>query len=138
VTLDNASNSDGDHRTERLRQINFYCLHHARARPKTRVEGTSFFTARDLYSKTVDPAIVRRRVGMVPKLTPFPTTIGENVVVGLRLNGGATKKFLNERLEKSLHGCSLGRSEDDLHKPARAWRPTAKALHRARSPWSRK
>src|SRR5262249_16004324 len=56
--------------------------------PKTRLEGTVLLDGEDLYSSTVDPAIVRRRVGMVfQKSNPFPTmSIGENVVIGLRLN----------------------------------------------------
>src|SRR6266446_10296159 len=68
--------------------------------PKTRMDGTVLLHGEDLYSKTIDPAIVRRRVGMVfQKSNPFPTmTIGENVIVGLRLNGVRNQKFLNERL----------------------------------------
>jgi phosphate transport system ATP-binding protein len=88
--------------------------------PKTRMEGTVLLHGEDLYSKTVDPAIVRRRVGMVfQKSNPFPTmTIGENVVVGLRLNGVRNHKFLNERLEKSLRMAALwDEVKDDLHKP---------------------
>jgi len=88
--------------------------------PKTRVEGTVFLNGEDLYSSTVDPAIVRRRVGMVfQKSNPFPTmSIGENVVIGLRLNGVRARKFLNERLEKSLRMAALwDEVKDDLHKP---------------------
>jgi phosphate transport system ATP-binding protein len=88
--------------------------------PKTRMEGTVLLHGEDLYSKTVDPAIVRRRVGMVfQKSNPFPTmTIGENVVVGLRLNGVRDRKFLNERLEKSLRMAALwDEVKDDLQKP---------------------
>jgi phosphate transport system ATP-binding protein len=88
--------------------------------PKTRMEGTVLLQGEDLYSKTVDPAIVRRRVGMVfQKSNPFPTmTIGENVIVGLRLNGVRNQKLLNERLEKSLRMAALwDEVKDDLHKP---------------------
>jgi phosphate transport system ATP-binding protein len=88
--------------------------------PKTRMEGTVLLQGKDLYSSGVDPAIVRRRVGMVfQKSNPFPTmTIGENVVVGLRLNGVRNQKFLNERLEKSLRMAALwDEVKDDLHKP---------------------
>ena len=88
--------------------------------PKTRMEGTVLLHGEDLYSKTVDPAIVRRRVGMIfQKSNPFPTmTIGENVVVGLRLNGVRNQKFLNERLERSLRMAALwDEVKDDLHKP---------------------
>src|SRR6201993_4193061 len=88
--------------------------------PKTRVEGKVLLQGEDLYSPTIDPAIVRRRVGMVfQKSNPFPTmSIGENVVIGLRLNGVRNQKFLNERLEKSLQMAALwDEVKDDLHKP---------------------
>src|SRR5436305_9141612 len=88
--------------------------------PRTRVEGTVLLQGEDLYSSDVDPAIVRRRVGMVfQKSNPFPTmSIGENVIIGLRLNGVRDRKFLNERLEKSLRMAALwDEVKDDLHKP---------------------
>jgi len=88
--------------------------------PKTRLEGTVLLDGTDLYSSNIDPAIVRRRVGMVfQKSNPFPTmTIGENVVIGLRLNGVRDRRFLNERLEKSLRMAALwDEVKDDLHKP---------------------
>ena len=88
--------------------------------PKTRMEGTVLLHGEDLYATAVDPAIVRRRVGMVfQKSNPFPTmTIGENVVVGLRLNGVRNQRLLNERLEKSLRMAALwDEVKDDLHKP---------------------
>jgi phosphate transport system ATP-binding protein len=88
--------------------------------PKTRMQGTVLLHGEDLYSSTVDPAIVRRRVGMVfQKSNPFPTmTIGENVIVGLRLNGIRNQRFLDERLEKSLRMAALwDEVKDDLHKP---------------------
>ena len=88
--------------------------------PKTRMEGSVLLQGEDLYLNAVDPAIVRRRVGMVfQKSNPFPTmSIGENVVIGLRLNGVRDQKFLNERLEKSLRMAALwDEVKDDLHKP---------------------
>ncbi|HMF46125.1 MAG TPA: phosphate ABC transporter ATP-binding protein PstB [Candidatus Udaeobacter sp.] len=88
--------------------------------PKTRMEGTVLLNGEDLYSSGVDPTVVRRRVGMVfQKSNPFPTmTIGENVIVGLRLNGVHDQKFLNERLEKSLRMAALwDEVKDDLNKP---------------------
>jgi len=88
--------------------------------PKTRLEGTVLLQGKDLYSSNIDPAIVRRRVGMVfQKSNPFPTmSIGENVVIGLRLNGVRDRKFLNECLEKSLRMAALwDEVKDDLHKP---------------------
>jgi len=88
--------------------------------PRTRMEGTVLLNGEDLYSNTVDPTVVRRRVGMVfQKSNPFPTmTIGENVIIGLRLNGVHDQKFLNERLEKSLRMAALwDEVKDDLNKP---------------------
>jgi phosphate transport system ATP-binding protein len=88
--------------------------------PKTRVQGTVLLDGADLYSSNVDPAIVRRRVGMVfQKSNPFPTmSIGENVIVGLRLNGVRDRQFLSERLEKSLRMAALwDEVKDDLNKP---------------------
>jgi phosphate transport system ATP-binding protein len=88
--------------------------------PRTRLEGTVLLLGEDLYSANVDPAIVRRRVGMVfQKSNPFPTmSIGENVIIGLRLNGVRDQRFLNERLEKSLRMAALwDEVKDDLHKP---------------------
>jgi phosphate transport system ATP-binding protein len=123
VTLDVASNAvtaiigpSGCGKSTFLRALNR--MHELT--PKTRMEGTVLLHGEDLYSSTVDPAIVRRRVGMIfQKSNPFPTmTIGENVVVGLRLNGVRNQKFLNERLEKSLRMAALwDEVKDDLHKP---------------------
>jgi len=63
--------------------------------PKTRMEGTVCCTAKISIPKPLIPAIVRRRVGWCSKKSnPFPTmTIGENVIVGLRLNGVPNQKF---------------------------------------------
>jgi len=87
--------------------------------PHARIEGSVFLHGQNLYANGVDPATVRRRVGMVfQKSNPFPTmSIGENVIVGLRLNGVSDRKFLNERLEQSLRMAALwDEVKDDLHK----------------------
>ena len=63
-------------------------------------------------------------------------TIGENVVIGLRLNGVRNQKFLNERLEKSLRMAALwDEVKDDLHKPGTSLSGGQQqtALHRARA-----
>lgn len=122
VTLDVASNAvtaiigpSGCGKSTFLRALNR--MHELT--PKTRMEGTVLLHGEDLYSSTVDPAIVRRRVGMVfQKSNPFPTmTVAENVVIGLRLNGVRNQKVLNERLEKSLRMAALwDEVKDDLHK----------------------
>jgi len=87
--------------------------------PHARIEGSVLLDGENLYASDVDPAIVRRRVGMIfQKSNPFPTmSIGENVIIGLRLNGVRDRKFLNERLEKSLRMAALwDEVKDDLHK----------------------
>jgi phosphate transport system ATP-binding protein len=123
VTLDIASNAvtaiigpSGCGKSTFLRALNR--MHELT--PKTRMEGTVLLNGENLYSSTIDPTVVRRRVGMVfQKSNPFPTmTIGENVIIGLRLNGVHDQKFLNERLEKSLRMAALwDEVKDDLHKP---------------------
>ena len=88
--------------------------------PHTRMEGQILFNGEDLYGKEVDPAVVRRRIGMVfQKSNPFPTmSITDNVLVGLRLNGVRDRRFLNERLEQSLRLSALwDEVKDDLSKP---------------------
>src|SRR5262249_44568527 len=78
--------------------------------PKTRMEGTVLLNGEDLYSSGVDPTVVRRRVGMVfQKSNPFPTmTIGENVIIGLRLNGVHDQKFLIQRLRNRFAWLRFG------------------------------
>jgi phosphate transport system ATP-binding protein len=89
--------------------------------PTARVEGDIRLFGEDIYGKNVEPVIVRRRVGMVfQKSNPFPTmSIGENVTVGLRLNGVGNKALLAEQTEKSLRMAALwDEVKDRLNAPA--------------------
>lgn len=89
--------------------------------PEARMTGEIRLFGDDIYASTVEPVIVRRRVGMVfQKSNPFPTmTIGENVTVGLRLNGVRDRKVLTERTEQSLRMAALwDEVKDRLHAPA--------------------
>jgi len=88
--------------------------------PGTRLTGSLRLFGADLYSQDVEPAVVRRRVGMVfQKSNPFPTlSIGENVLVGLRLNGVTNRALLQERLEQSLRHAALWEEvKDHLARP---------------------
>jgi phosphate transport system ATP-binding protein len=88
--------------------------------PGTRLTGSLRLFGADLYSEDVEPAVVRRRVGMVfQKSNPFPTlSIGENVLVGLRLNGVRDRAILQERLEQSLRQAALWEEvKDHLGRP---------------------
>jgi phosphate transport system ATP-binding protein len=78
--------------------------------PGARVEGKVVIDGQDLYGADVDPVDVRRQIGMVfQRPNPFPTmSIYDNVVAGVRLNGGKMKKAqLDELVEKSLRGANL-------------------------------
>jgi phosphate transport system ATP-binding protein len=89
--------------------------------PTARVEGDIRLFGEDIYGKSVEPVIVRRRVGMVfQKSNPFPTmSIGENVVVGLKLNGVRNRSVLAEQTEKSLRMAALwDEVKDRLNAPA--------------------
>ena len=89
--------------------------------PEARMEGEIQLFGDDIYSRNVEPVIVRRRVGMVfQKSNPFPTmSIVENVTVGLRLNGVRNRKLLAERTEQSLRMAALwDEVKDRLHAPA--------------------
>jgi phosphate transport system ATP-binding protein len=89
--------------------------------PEARMTGEIRLFGDDIYANTVEPVIVRRRVGMVfQKSNPFPTmTIAENVTVGLRLNGTRDKKTLVERTEQSLRMAALwDEVKDRLNAPA--------------------
>lgn len=53
-----------------------------------RIEGQIDMHGHNIYDKNVDVAALRRRVGMVfQRPNPFPKSIYENVVYGLRLQG---------------------------------------------------
>ena len=88
--------------------------------PGTKITGSLRLFDEDLYGAGVDPAVVRRRVGMVfQKSNPFPTmSIRENVLVGLRLNGVRDQAFLKQRLEESLRLAALwDEVKDHLDRP---------------------
>ncbi|MGE4498781.1 MAG: phosphate ABC transporter ATP-binding protein PstB [Hydrogenovibrio sp.] len=73
-----------------------------------RVEGEMRLHGDDMYSKHMDVAALRRRVGMVfQKPNPFPKSIYENVCYGLRLQGISDKNVLDETVEWALKGAGL-------------------------------
>jgi phosphate transport system ATP-binding protein len=74
----------------------------------------------DIYDPSVDVIELRKRVGMVfQKSNPFPKSIYENVVYGLRLQGINEKSRLDETVERSLRGAALWEEvRDRLHTSA--------------------
>ncbi|MFC3033548.1 phosphate ABC transporter ATP-binding protein PstB [Pseudoalteromonas fenneropenaei] len=85
-----------------------------------RVEGEINLHGENIYDKRVDVAALRRSVGMVfQRPNPFPKSIYENVVYGLRLQGIKDKRKLDEVVEKSLRGAALwDEVKDRLHDSA--------------------
>jgi phosphate transport system ATP-binding protein len=73
-----------------------------------RIEGTVKIDGQDIYAPTVDATELRKKVGMVfQKPNPFPKTIYENVVYGLRIQGINKKSILDELCEKALKKAAL-------------------------------
>jgi phosphate transport system ATP-binding protein len=71
-----------------------------------RVEGQVIYRQKNLYSPTIDPVEVRRRIGMVfQKPNPFPKSIYENIAYGARING--YKGNMGELVERSLRQAAL-------------------------------
>jgi len=73
-----------------------------------RISGVIKVKGLDVNAATTDVIEVRRRVGMVfQKSNPFPKSIYENVVYGLRIAGINDKETLDEACERSLKGAAL-------------------------------
>lgn len=72
------------------------------------VEGNVFVLGENIYSPQVDVVELRRRVGMVFQTpNPFPKSIFDNVVFGLRRQGIKDRRVLAEAAEKSLKRAAL-------------------------------
>ena len=85
-----------------------------------RIDGQILLHNQNIYDKRVDVAALRRNVGMVfQRPNPFPKSIYENVVYGLRLQGVKDKRKLDEVVESSLRGAALwDEVKDRLHDSA--------------------
>jgi phosphate transport system ATP-binding protein len=85
-----------------------------------RVEGEINLDGKNIYRKGEDVAELRRRVGMVfQKPNPFPKSIYENVVYGLRIQGINQKRVLDEAVEWGLKSAALwDEVKDRLHESA--------------------
>jgi phosphate transport system ATP-binding protein len=73
-----------------------------------RVSGTLLLEGEDINAASVDPAELRRRVGMVfQKPNPFPMSIFDNIAYGPRLHERLSKPALTERVESCLKSAAL-------------------------------
>ncbi len=84
------------------------------------VTGSFNFNGTDIYAPTTDTVDLRKQIGMVfQQPNPFPFSIYENVIFGLRLDGVKDKAILDEAVERSLKQASVwDEVKEDLHKSA--------------------
>ncbi len=87
-----------------------------------RMKGRVLIDGVNIYDKQVHVEELRKQVGMVfQKPNPFPKSIYENVVYGLRIQGINDKSKLDETVEKSLrHAALWDEVKDNLEKSALA------------------
>ncbi|HYF22594.1 MAG TPA: phosphate ABC transporter ATP-binding protein PstB [Caulobacteraceae bacterium] len=88
--------------------------------PYARVTGRIEMDGEDVNARSVDPVVLRARVGMVfQKPNPFPKSIFENVAYGPRIHGLAgSKSDLEGVVEQSLRRAGLWEEvKDRLHQP---------------------
>ncbi|MGK7939416.1 MAG: phosphate ABC transporter ATP-binding protein PstB [Crocosphaera sp.] len=88
--------------------------------PNNHYDGEIRIDSLNILSPQVDPIEVRMRVSMVfQKPNPFPKSIYENVVYGLRVRGEKNRNILDEKVEKALQDAALwDEVKDRLHKSA--------------------
>lgn len=88
--------------------------------PEVTTTGSIVYNGHNIYSPRTDTVDLRKEIGMVfQQPNPFPMTIYENVVYGLRLKGINDKKVLDEAVESSLIGASIwDEVKDRLHDSA--------------------
>lgn len=82
--------------------------------------GRILFDGIEIYDSKIHLEGLRKKIGMVfQKPNPFPKSIYENVVYGLRIQGIKNKKLLDETAEHSLRQVALwDEVKDDLKKSA--------------------
>jgi phosphate transport system ATP-binding protein len=85
-----------------------------------RIEGEIRPDGDNINAPNLDVIRLRRRVGMVfQKSNPFPKSIYENIVYGLRIAGIKSKAILDETVETSLRSAALwDEVKDRLHSSA--------------------
>jgi len=73
-----------------------------------KMEGSVKFAGEEILGEAVDLVALRKRMGMVfQRPNPFPLSVYENVVYGLRIQGVRDKGVLADAAEQSLRGVLL-------------------------------
>ncbi len=90
--------------------------------PECRVTGRITLDGEDIYARSMEVNLLRKRVGMVfQKPNPFPMSIYDNIAYGPRTHGIRSRAKLDELVEKSLRGAALfDEVKDTLQKSAMA------------------
>jgi len=93
--------------------------------PGARAEGRILLDGEPIYDKTMDVALLRKRVGMVfQKPNVFPLSIYDNLVMGPRSHGVKRRDELDELARRSLSAVALwDELKDGLARPAQALQP---------------
>ena len=88
--------------------------------PGCRVSGQVLLDGCDIYAQGQDVCLLRKRVGMVfQRPNPFPLSIRDNVVFGLRVAGVGDRARLDAVIESSLTSAWLwDQLKDRLDEPA--------------------
>ena len=88
--------------------------------PGCKISGDVLFDGTDIYSRKVDAAALRKKVGMVfQKANPFPASIYDNIAYGPRTHGIRSKAKLDDIVEKSLRNAAIwDECKDRLKKSA--------------------
>ncbi|WP_041501715.1 phosphate ABC transporter ATP-binding protein PstB [Companilactobacillus heilongjiangensis] len=88
--------------------------------PNVTITGTISLNGKNIYAPNIDTVELRKQVGMVfQQPNPFPFSIYDNVIYGLRLAGVKDKAVLDEAVETSLQNAAVWDDvKDKLHQSA--------------------
>lgn len=88
--------------------------------PNVTITGSIMYKGHNIYSPRMDTVDLRKEIGMVfQQPNPFPMSIYENVIYGLRLKGEKDKARFDEIVETSLKQASIwDEVKDRLHDSA--------------------
>ena len=87
-----------------------------------RAEGEVLLDGEDILNPNYDSMELRRRVGMIfQKPTPFPMSVFDNVIYGLKLHYNLPKSEMADKVEEALRRAALwDEIKDHLNRPGTA------------------
>lgn len=85
--------------------------------PDVTITGSVMYKGKDIYGPKTDTVDLRKEIGMVfQQPNPFPFSIYENIIYGLRLKCEKKKQVLDEAVENSLKAANIWEDvKDKLH-----------------------